>query len=317
MANIKELGLIGAIDCHTHSGGIDYYNMYRGRLPYVQSVDDLVLKAESAGIDKVVTFPLPSSGYFNPRSRIENGTFEPSLLQNFPYEIENQMLIKSCEDYKKQVIPFLCIDPVRKTKEQLELLSRFWEEKKFFGLKLHTAATGTKATDILSSPIGEFIEKNNLPIVIHTGITDIYSDPMNCIQLAEALPNVRISIAHMAMLNNEVLDKIRIRKNVFTDCCPWLQLCYFATRGSSSVCAPNFIDTASPVQSLFKYYQLLGEHLVWGTDEPWTKLVTPEKNIESRHSYKEETDLLANLYKISPKAAEDITVRNSMKFIFG
>jgi len=291
--------------------------MYRGRLPYVQSVDDLVLKAENAGIDRLVTFPLPSSGYYNPNSRIERGVFEPSNLQEFPYQIENQMLIRSCEDHKNQVIPFLCIDPIRKTKEQLELLTRLWREKKFFGLKLHTAATGTKATDILTSPIGDFLEKTNLPIVIHTGMTDSYSAPSNCLKLAEALPNTRISIAHMAMLDSDVLEKISSRRNLFTDCCPWLQLCYFAARNPPDVNIPNLIIPENPALSLFNYYQILKENLIWGTDEPWTKLLTIEKNIISRHSYKEEAELLVDLHKISPKAVEDITVQNSNRFIFG
>lgn len=317
MANLKELGIENVIDCHTHSGGIDIINMYSGRIPYVQSVDDLVLKAEINGIDKLITFPLPSSGYFNPRSRIEKNIFEPSLLQDFPYQVENMMLIKSCEEYTKQVYPFLCIDPLRKTSEQLELLKKYWEEKKFFGLKLHTLATGTKASDILSSHLCEFIEKNNIPITIHTGILDPYSDPLNCIKLSEALPNIKICIAHMGRLDNEIIKKVNANKNLFIDCCPWLQVCYFINKDDPSFCKPNLVDPNNPAQSLFNYYQILKDHLMWGTDEPWTKLIDKKEGIESKYSYKDEVEVLIGLNKISPKAVNDITNKNTNRFLFG
>ena len=146
MTNFKELNINDAWDCHTHSGGVDFYNMFKGNLPYVQSVDDLVKKATDEGITNIITFPLPSSSYYDPRER-----GKVSGLQDFPYQIENAALIRSCEQYKDNVFPFLCIDPVVKQKEQIDKLSVLWNQKKFYGLKLHTLATGTKATDILKS----------------------------------------------------------------------------------------------------------------------------------------------------------------------
>jgi len=67
VVSLKEISLDDSIDCHTHSGGVDHYNFFTGDLPMAQSVDDLVLKARLSGVAKVVTFPFPSTSYYDMR----------------------------------------------------------------------------------------------------------------------------------------------------------------------------------------------------------------------------------------------------------
>lgn len=312
MTNFKELGINNAWDCHTHSGGVDFYNMFKGNLPYVQSVDDLVQKANNLGVARIITFPFPSTSYYDPRER-----GRASGLQDFPYQVENDALLKSCECYKDKVFPFLCIDPGVKQKEQLDRLTTLWNQKKFYGLKLHTLATGSRATDILKSEFPDFIIKNDIPLLIHSGITDPYSNPHYILELAKEMPTVRICVAHIGRLDEETVFQVAVKENLFTDCSPFLQLCDLVRFGSRAVARPNLIDIEDPVASLHRYSLVLKSHLLWGTDEPWTSIVEADGSYVSRHSYQEEVNLLSNLFKISPKAVIDMTTTNVEYFIFG
>jgi len=317
MVSLKELGINGVIDAHTHSGGVDLYNMYCGRMPFVQSVDDLVYKAEMAGVEKVITFPFPSTGYYDTRKLIETGEIYSSGLQDFPYQIENEILIKSCEPYKNKIIPFLCIDPNRKQKEQLELLDKYWNKGKFFGIKLHTLATNSVATDILLSDFADFIEKNDIPLIIHCGIIDKFSHPNNIIELSKSLSSTRICIAHLARLDENVIEKVAANKNLFTDCSSWLQICDFVKEKSCEFSLNNRINISSVSESLLNYYKILKDHLIWGTDEPWTNYIDKKINHNSSHNYSEEITVLSELYKLSPEAVLMITKNNTEKFIIG
>ena len=185
----------------------------------MQSVDDLVEKANNQGVARIITFLFPSTSYYDPRER-----GKASGLQDFPYQVENEALLKSCECHKDKVFPFLCIDPGVKQKEQLDRLTTLWDEKKFYGLKLHTLATGSKATDILKSGISDFIIRNNIPLMIHSGIADPYSNPHYILELAKEMPAVRICVAHIGRLDEETVSQVAAKVNLFTDCSPFLQL---------------------------------------------------------------------------------------------
>ena len=312
MANLKELGISGAWDCHTHSGGVDFFNMFKGNLPYVQSVDDLVEKASNEGIKNLITCPFPSTSYYDPRER-----GRASGLQDFPYQVENEALIRSCEYHKDKIFPFLCIDPGAKQTEQLERLTALWDQKKFYGLKLHTLATGSRATDVLKSGFSDFIISRGIPLLIHSGISDPYSNPHYALELARGMPTVRICIAHIGRLDEETVSQVAAKENLFTDCSPFLQLCDMVRLCSKAVAKPNLVDPEDPVASLHRYYEVLQGHLLWGTDEPWTSIIEADGSYASRHSYKEEVDLLGRLFQISPKAVVDMTSKNVETFLFG
>lgn len=94
MVSLKELGLENAIGCHTHSGGVDLCNLYTGDLPMAQSVDDFVLKARASGLTKIVTFPFPSTGYYNIQELISRNARALSRQRDFPYQIER---LRTCE----------------------------------------------------------------------------------------------------------------------------------------------------------------------------------------------------------------------------
>lgn len=83
------------------------------------------------------------------------------------------------------------------------------------------------------------------------------------------------------------------------------------------VFSPNLIDPNQPAESLFRYYRLLKNNLIWGTDEPWTKCISARGNVSSNHTYGDEAEVISDLFQISPQAVTDITSRNTERFIFG
>jgi len=309
--SLKEVGLNKAIDCHTHSGGTDYFNLHRGGEPKTQSVDDLLLKARQlAGVDRVVTFPLPSSSYYDIRELATRNQKRPSGTQDFPYQLENTALIVKCKTVDN-VFPFMCIDPSTLTREQIDALQTLYEKEKFFGLKLHTAATHSKATDLAPAGFVDFALEKNIPIMIHSGLRNEHDHPHHIIELAKDYPRLRICVAHLACLDEETIGLIPSLENVFIDTSPFMQICDRVRNGNRGMYSPNHINPDDPVNSMRLYYLMLKNDLIWGTDEPWT-------NSESyRGSYAEEAEIIAKLCELSPDTMVDITTTNSERFLFG
>ncbi len=317
MASLKEVGINGVIDVHSHSGGIDYFNLFTGSLPLVQSVDDLASKAELAGVSKVVTFPMPSTGYYDYKVLTSEGRKQASGFQDFPYQNENESLLLGCKyaSNPELFFPFMCVDPSTKQKEQLDFLSSLSKNRKFFGLKLHTLATGSTALDLESNGFADFAIAHNLPIMIHSGLNDPFSHPKNILKLASDNPELRVCIAHLAWLDQEVISQISKKDNLFIDTAPFLQICSCVERSDTAVSRFNLVDSRDVVSSLLKYYFLLKDNLVWGTDEPWTKCIRSDGKAFSNHTYFDEANLLADIFKVNPEAVFAITNKNTLRFL--
>lgn len=282
-----------------------------------QSVEDLVLKARLSGIAKVITFPFPSTGYYNTRELVTRNQKIPSGQQDFPYQVENLALIKGCENTDFPVLPFMAIDPSNHVHEQVESLRQIYEKRKFYGLKLHTLATGVSADKLIGSEIVEFAQEKNVPVLIHSGLGDEYSHPGNIVKLAKYSPDLRVCVAHLGWLDSDTIKEVAKSDNLFIDTCPFLQICNRVRKGSKMIYNPNLVDPYKPAESMYRYYNLLKDSLIWGTDEPWTKCISARGNISSNHTYGDEARVISGLFQISPQAATDITSRNTERFIFG
>lgn len=315
MPSLKELG-VNVIDSHTHSGGTDTYNFFIGNTPHTQAVGDLALKANLAGIDKVITTPFPSSSYYDARILVEEGKREPSGLQDFPYQKENLVLASDCNRIGEVFIPFACIDPTRKVREQIAFLSKLHDKEQIYGLKFHSLACGCKATELRKSGVIEFAISRNLPILIHSGI-DSMSHPKNIIELGKEFPKLRVCVAHLAGLDQETISDIPKYENIFIDCAPFLQICRAVKEKSGIVSFPNLIDSENPTQSLLRYFSALKGNLIWGTDEPWTTSINANGRVRSKHTYFDETRVLVDMLKISPEVVTAITNRNTLAYLFG
>ena len=316
MASLVELGLKGVIDCHTHTG-YDGYNFVQGRFPNQQSVADLVHKIDYTGVSQVVTFPFPSTEYWNTDILVRENRLVPSGKQQFPYQEENQILFEESNRFGKKVVPFVCINPLHEVRKQVDFLEKSIQNKKFLGIKLHTLATQSSAFDLISNPISEFALRHDLPILFHSGL-DKVSHPDNVIKFSRHYGGkLRVCIAHVACFDQESLDNIARCDNVFVDTSPFLHLIEKYKRGTKYLARNEIINPDSPIDTIVRLYQKFKKKLIWGTDEPYTSVVKPDKGTVVEGSYAGEVGMLVDLARRDIKAFENITNRNTKVFLFG
>lgn len=304
------------VDCHTHAGAPDTANRARNFQPAEQPIKELKEKMAIAGVNRAIVFPFPSTTYYDVDVFNKEKRLVPSGLQPFPYAVENQELLSQCQD-EAGFYPFACIDPKEQTEKQLRFLGGLVREKKrIFGLKLHGVTMQSSALDLINTGFVDFALTNNLPIIFHSG-KDQYSLPEHALSLAKQYPKLRVDLAHFALFDNKILGQLAEHPNVFVDSSPLLYLSDMAKEGSKWVTEPNFIVLDSPALTLFEYYLLLQSQFMWGTDEPYTRMVTPDGIVRSNHNYLEEADTLRCLEKLMPTAVRSIAQDNTLAFLFG
>lgn len=184
------------------------------------------------------------------------------------------------------------------------------------GLKLHGYAVQGSAAQLEKSGFAEFALYHNLPIIFHSG-RDIHSLPEHVLTLAQRFPQLRLNMAHFALFDNSILERLSQYPNIFVDSSPLLYLSDMAKEGSKWVTEPNYISVDSPALTLLEYYMRHKSQFMWGTDEPWTKMITPDGITRSNHSYQEEVAALEALHHIMPTAVRDIAQDNTLRFLFG
>jgi hypothetical protein len=141
--------------------------------------------------------------------------------------------------------------------------------------------------------------------------------PEHVLTLAQRFPQLRLNMAHFALSDNSILERLSQYPNIFVDSSPLLYLSDMAKEGSKWVTEPNYISVDSPALTLLEYYMRHKSQFMWGTDEPWTKMITPDGITRSNHSYQEEVAALEALHHIMPIAVRDIAQDNTLRFLFG
>jgi predicted TIM-barrel fold metal-dependent hydrolase len=265
-----------AIDMHTHSGGPHLARYLRREWPAVQNLRDLVVKAEQNHVDWLVVFPFPYSIFYDPMAVLHGVGLRWSGIGDFPYQFENDYLLYETGLFGRRVLPFLAIDPTRKVDEQLSWLQSKIRETDLYGLKVHTRATGSRATDLLDSPLLGFAQEYDLPLMIHAeGPGSDNASPEHVFRLAAAKPGVRMCIAHTCYFDKTLLPQRLEHPNVCVDVAPFGPKCMLLAVGEHSNYVSN--DTlelpyTDPIHTLLELIDMLPGKLVWGTDEPYTIL---------------------------------------------
>lgn len=311
---MKELEII---DIHTHATGLDVLNFYTPRIPSVQSLTELDAKMKECGVKKAAVFPFPGTLYYNPLKILNENIWEPSGLENFPYQVENRALLAEIRirNWKEKFYPFLAFDPKERVEEQCQFLR---EQSGFFGIKVHTLATRSQPADV-SPKLVEILEERNIPIMFHTGRQDNTS-PDRVVEFSRQNRQLRVGLTHLAGLDAETLLEAQRHPNLFIDTSPFLCICYFAARGinkylSSHVVGIDFSDTEAV---LLELYRILGENLIWGSDEPFSCFSNKEGKIVVNFTYSEQMDVLKRLiFSGYQHIVQKIAVENTQRFLFG
>lgn len=316
---MKEL--LGVTDIHTHAGGIDLFNLIKLRTPITQSVKDLVLKAKLNHVFHVVAFPMPMPLYYDAIKIVQHQIWEPSGLEKFPYELTNNALLYESSIFGEDIVlPFMAIHPKEKVSEQIAFLDKAFSSHQAYGLKLHTRATDTNATDLINSPIVELLKNYNAPILIHSHSKAETTSALRILEFAEYHQDIRVCVAHLADLDKDILSQIASSPNVYVDCTPFLNLCKFAYERNFDRISENIFETdySNPAKCLVDLSNVLPGKLLWGTDEPWTTASNQEGKVYAKFSYENECAVIRNIVEMGYiHVKEAITQRNTSRFLFG
>lgn len=318
------------IDAHAHSG-IMYKNYLNYSYPYCLSFEDLAIRMKYLGIDVSVVFPMDSSYYTI--DLYESPTVTTTdLFSKFPYEIENQNLLKEIyeifPEYSDKALPFVMLDPSRKTKEQAELFESLYKTYPVFGLKTCTSyiQSFVKDLDTTGKPILDFALRHDLPMTIHSSYDkdDPWAPTIDILNLAGSHPELRICIAHSARFAKSALDKAAELDNCYVDLSAFDIHCQLATMDHGAVAPKDErveADYNTPSSVMKKLISDYPDTIVWGTDFPANYYISKAYNVKGeligitlKSSFDKEMNILKELSDIE---IEKITYRNTIKYLFG
>ena len=305
------------IDVHTHATGIDILNFFTPRIPSTQSLAELKGKMEACGVSSAIVCPFPGTIYYDPRKILSENIWEPSGLEDFPYQQENLVLLEEIEarGWKKSFFPFLAFDPKEKVDQQISYLRN---SNGCFGIKIHTLATRSSPKDV-DERLKSYLRERNLPVLFHTGKQE-NALPERVLEFAEENPEIRAGMAHLGGLDARVLQEATEVPNLFVDTSPFICICYFAKVGLKRYLADEIISTdyEDPIRVLLDLFAILGDRLIWGSDEPFSCFSNKEGEIVANFSYDEQVNILKRLAILGySDVVRRIAEENPKKFLFG
>ncbi len=318
------------IDAHTHVGIAPKF-YYQFGYPYALSLEDLLIRMDTLGIDFSVVFPFVDSAFY--KTDPASGKIKTTTAScNFPYEIENRNLLNEIYEIfpapSQRVLPFLMFDPSRETEKQAENLRELAELYPVFGLKTATTYIQAFVKDLETkgAPILNFARERQLPIVFHSSVhpDDPWASVYDIVDFAERHPDIRVCIAHSARFLKPVLEKAAQLPNCFVDFSAFVIHCKLAVQDSPAV-APKETrfpgDYSHPAVVMTQLAKAYPDTMIWGSDTPfyyWIQKYYTARGqlVEDRLTcgYNEEAQLLKNLPQ---KIINRIAYENTLKFIFG
>lgn len=304
------------IDIHTHAVGINFTNYYLGAFPYCNNISDLVTNMQKNNIDYSVTFPVPTNIDTHSSPNIDKDIRKViELYEKHPYFFENQRLLNETIIFGNgQILPFIMLSLYSKIDEQIETYLKLKEKYNIYGFKINPTTDRKNISTILyNNKLKSFLEKENLPIMIHSA-SDEYSSGKSCLSLVKELKNVRFCIAHVARLDESFLTEINDLKNTWFDLSPIIKLYELLKKQNANYFINNSIN--SIYEFVMFFCNNFSNKVLFGTDYPWSYCGYLESNIDKELSniYGENVKVFQrlpiNIYK-------KITTDNNMDYLFG
>lgn len=116
-----------------------------------------------------------------------------------PFLLSNLLLLeeKNKYDLSDMIIPFFNLHPENRLDKQLIHIKKLiGKEGGFRGVKYHCQATNTHISSIGNEKILHFCRENNLPILLHTGVSK-NRNAFNILPLIRENSDICFSIAHL------------------------------------------------------------------------------------------------------------------------
>lgn len=298
------------IDIHTHSVGIEMNHFRTGTYPITQNILDLSNIILSNGIDFAVTFPMPTTVYYNYNLIYNENRFEPSGYSDYPYQYENNALYNLILQMKIQnLIPFVSVSVQEKVKEQIKGIYSLHEKFGVYGIKYHSNTERLSIDNSRFEPFAKLAHEMNIPILVHSEFSQ-YSHPDNILRFASKHPNVRICIAHCVRFHKNVLERInRDFENIYVDTAPLVRLCKIAQNTQQQSNSLLALDFKVPLNALQEFIEFIPKKVLWGTDVPWHHFVNDENVV----TYEDEASLIKSIDIV----LREQVIKNQIRFLFG
>ncbi|GAA2058988.1 amidohydrolase family protein [Polymorphospora rubra] len=169
------------LDCHAHVGHNSLMRRFTGGKREKHFADEAVTNSGMLGIDAMIAFPVS-----NPHT---------------DYSVDNQRVLKWAEEFPKQIIPFIRLQPHFEDKAVADV--HRYAAGGARGIKLHPRLDGGYVAndDILVRPIVEAAIENDMVMLFHTGETWNASAGLLG-DLATRYPEGKFICGHMGMLDS-------------------------------------------------------------------------------------------------------------------
>lgn len=230
MAWMKRIGpedLAGrSVDIHSHAG-VSLKSFANNEYPYGQSLEGLSYARRANGIDLGVVFPFTPELHFNLTEAARTGrlvdTDDP--VSPVPYGVENRMLFTELYDYCPELVPemlpFLCIDPLRDAAGQLETIRELEERYPVYGIKVSPVLCQAPIKALLGpgAPLLDYAASRGYPVIAHVTVhpEEAYSQVADTLEVAKSRPDVRFCFAHCAAFHHAHLSEADSLSNVWVD----------------------------------------------------------------------------------------------------
>jgi predicted TIM-barrel fold metal-dependent hydrolase len=331
--HIRREDLMGkTIDIHSHVG-VQIRAAAQISFPYCSSIEDLYYRQRANGVDVSVVFPIGPELFFDIPAFIETGRLVPTEkpISKAPYARENRLLLtdlyKFCPEHQERFLPFISVDPGRRTKEQIAVLRELETEFPIYGVKIAPVACQSRVTQLLGrgEVFLEFFAERNWPILLHVAVSqgEEFSQAADTFKVIEHHPELRYCLAHCIGLHREFLERADALPNVWVDTSALKIQVQLAYEDSPLMALPPErldCDCSDHTQVMRTLVERFPTTIIWGTDAPYHSYITRRLQAEDvyaefrlKGTYEQEK---AALDVLSP-AQRDQNNQNALKFLFG
>jgi predicted TIM-barrel fold metal-dependent hydrolase len=302
------------IDCHNHIGA-DLLFYLHGDFPYAQQMVDMTQEGGALGITHWVAFPFVSYAAMDVTKFRSGGLgFDANGLEDIPYAFENRRLLDECQrlfpEEGRRILPFIMVDPMRRTDAQATELLKLRNEYRFHGIKIQST--------IIQSDIKRLAHEGrifldlarewDIPFLIHSSVArdDLWAQAHDILDIAEANPDIRFCAAHSCRFDKECLDRIAALPNAWFDNSAHCIHCVGAVNDLAYI-APRErrfdSDYTKPARVIAGLAAAYPDKFMWGSDSPFYSYAAEisGKVVKLISTYAEEVAAL--------KAAGDSVVR--------
>jgi predicted TIM-barrel fold metal-dependent hydrolase len=329
--SIKEN--ISLLDVHTHVG-VDPRLYLNHSLPYCRSIDVAHAEAVAVGINRTVCFPWVTSLYYDLAALADGGTviITGNGIGRAPFHFENEQMLRQLYElfpgYSSHFIPFVIVDTLRETAEQVKVLDELLARFPFYGIKVHPRDTRAQilTLDREGRHILEFAKAHDFPILIHTACTDL--DPLSqftdVMTLADRHPDLRWCAAHFCGFNEAFFKEANRTENVWVDSAALTIGCETVVEGLN-IYESGEAKIPADYRRPEEVFRVLAERypntFMFGTDNPahsWIDVTTFADGKVAKCDYRSTMAKEVNLLsQVHGELLQKVAWRNALRFIEG